>query len=153
GGNPYLVMQLLEGEPLDDLLRRVKTLPAPTAMRIGRQAALGLAAAHQRGMIHRDVKPSNPWLETGEPIREGPPERFRVKVLDFGLARVLEQSEGMTNPGSILGTPGYMAPEQARGEAVGPPCDLFSLGCVLYRLTTGKPPFPGDNIPAQLLAV
>jgi formylglycine-generating enzyme required for sulfatase activity len=143
-GLPFLAMQLLHGESLAQRLEREGRLPAAEVARIGREVAEGLAAAHARGLIHRDIKPSNIWLETGS---------GRVKVLDFGLARVAEDTVTLTQTGTIVGTPAYMAPEQARGEAVDARSDLFSLGCVLYQLTTGELPFHGPNVTAILHAL
>src|SRR5207245_900251 len=121
--------------------------------RIGREIATGLAAAHERGLIHRDIKPANIWLETlpgaGEPSRP----RGRVKILDFGLARAFGGDVHLTQSGVIVGTPAYMAPEQAQGTAVDPRTDLFSLGCVLYRLCTGQVPFQGATTMATLRAL
>ena len=139
-GVPYLAMPFLVGETLDNRLHRLKTLPLPEALRIGREIALGLAVAHEQGIIHRDIKPSNLWLEAPQ---------GRVKILDFGLAW-MECPEGeRTTTGAILGTPGYMAPEQLDGS-VDARADLFSLGCVLYRLLAGRMPFKGET-PLQRL--
>ena len=137
-GVPFLAMELLKGEPLDDRLERDGKLPLPEAVRVGRQIAEALDAAHETGLIHRDVKPANVWLEapTG-----------RVKILDFGLARATSHDVGLTQEGAIIGTPAYMAPEQSRGEAVDYRCDLFSLGCVFYRMLTGVPPNGTDFLP------
>jgi hypothetical protein len=143
-GAPFLAMEFLQGESLEDRLRRCGPLPAADVLRIGREAAEGLHAAHERGLIHRDVKPANIWLEGC---------KGRVKILDFGLARVAAQETHLTQEGVIMGTPAYMAPEQVRGEAVDRRCDLFSLGVVLYQMCTGKPPFHGPDVPALLLAV
>jgi serine/threonine protein kinase len=143
-GVPYLAMPLLQGEPLDRRLEREPILPLADTLRIGREIAEGLAAAHERGLIHRDVKPGNVWLESPQ---------GRVKILDFGLARSIGDPSKLTQQGAIIGTPAYMAPEQARGEGVGPPCDLFSLGCVLYRLCTGELPFHGTDTLSALVAV
>jgi urea transport system substrate-binding protein len=145
-GVPFLVMALLRGESLEDRLRREGRLPVPVALRVIREAALGLAAAHGRGLVHRDVKPANLWLEEGG--------GRRVKVLDFGLARaaVTGDQTPLTPQGAVLGTLGYLAPEQARGEEVDARCDLFSLGCVLYRALTDKPPFAGKTPAGTLLA-
>jgi outer membrane protein assembly factor BamB len=165
GEVPFLAMQYLNGEDLEDRLEREQKLPVTEVLRIGREIAEGLAAAHEHSLIHRDIKPSNIWLEKG---------RDRVKILDFGLARAVEGSkslvqsgilarlpeepaeqviEPLTYFGAVLGTPAYMAPEQARGEAVDFRCDLFSLGCVLYRLCTGETPFKGANRQAVLAAL
>jgi serine/threonine protein kinase len=140
----YLAMELLEGEPLDRWLERGGTPPLDEVLRIGREIVLALAAAHARGLVHRDVKPANVWLEA--PAR-------RVKLLDFGLARPQVGDAGITNPGMVVGTPMYMAPEQARGEALDGRADLFSLGCVLYQMATGRPPFEGKTTMAVLSAV
>jgi hypothetical protein len=142
-GVPFLAMELLAGETLADRLRRAGKLPAAEVLRIGREIAEGLAAAHEKGLIHRDIKPANVWLEVG---------RDRVKLLDFGLARALGGS-GLTQTGAVLGTPEYMAPEQARGGVVDARADLFSLGCVLYRTATGQPPFRGKDTLAVLSAL
>jgi serine/threonine protein kinase len=143
-GVPYLAMQLLEGETLEDRLRREPLLALRTILRIGREVADALAAAHARQLIHRDIKPSNIWLEAG---------RDRVKVLDFGLARLAGDDARVTQAGAVIGTPAYMSPEQARGREVGPAGDLFSLGCVLYHLTTGQLPFRGRDTLATLSAL
>lgn len=132
---PFLVMQLVTGESLQERLDRVGPLPLLEILRIGAQTAAGLAAAHAQGLIHRDVKPANILLEqaTG-----------RVKLTDFGLARATEDVK-LTQTGHVAGTPLYMAPEQARGEPVDHRADLFSLGSVLYALCTGRPPFGGST--------
>src|SRR6185295_943138 len=110
---------------------------------VAREVAEGLAAAHARGLIHRDVKPENIWLEAGRG-RDGAP---RVKLLDFGLVRVVADDgpdgdeRTLTRHGMVLGTPHYMSPEQASGEEVDHRTDLFSLGCVLYRVVSGALPF------------
>src|SRR5581483_3345391 len=109
----YLAMPLLRGETLEDRLRREGALPVAEVVRLGGETAAGLAAAHARGLIHRDVKPSNIWLESRGPDAADPAPR--VKLLDFGLARPAEGSD-LSLAGGVLGTPAYMAPEQARGE-------------------------------------
>src|SRR5262249_30346136 len=101
-------------------------------------------AAHARGLIHRDIKPANIWLEQ---------DGGRVKVLDFGLARAADGETELTDPGTVAGTPAYAAPEQLRGEKVDGRCDLFSLGCILYRLVTGAPPSAGRDKFATMMAV
>jgi serine/threonine protein kinase len=144
-GLPFLAMQLLHGETLEARLQRHRG-PQPMAfvVRIGRQIAEGLEAAHRGGLVHRDIKPSNIWLEEG---------RDRVKILDFGLARVVHAASQLTQTGMILGTPGYLAPEQVGGHAVGTACDLFSLGVVLYRMCTGALPFQGTDTLSILTAL
>src|SRR5439155_4374497 len=119
----YLVMQLIAGESLEQRLAREKRLPLREVVRIGMQAAQGLAAAHAQGLIHRDIKPGNILLE---------PPHDRVKLTDFGLARV-EEDVKLTRTGFVSGTPLYMAPEQALGESSDPRSDLFSLGAILYE--------------------
>ncbi|MDB5313420.1 MAG: Serine/threonine-protein kinase pkn3 [Gemmataceae bacterium] len=144
GPTPFLVMELLDGESLETALGR-GPLPPVEAARIGREAAEGLAAAHARGVIHRDVKPDNIWLEGA---------RRRVKLLDFGLARAAEVGPGgPTETGLVLGTPGYLSPEQAAGRPLDSRADLFSLGVVLYRALTGRLPFAGKDVMATLTAL
>lgn len=144
GPVPYLAMELLEGQALRDWMAVAILPPVEWVVRAGRQIAAGLAFAHDTGLVHRDVKPANLWLEAppgwaGQPPETRPPLMTvaRVKLLDFGLARP---------PGAPMeagaGTPAYMAPEQARGETVDARADLFGLGCVLYELCTGRLPFP-----------
>jgi serine/threonine protein kinase/predicted ATPase len=140
----YLAMELLDGESLNRLLGRVRTPPLGEVLRIGREIALALAAAHTRGLVHRDVKPANIWLEA--PTQ-------RVKLLDFGLARPQTEDSFLTNPGMVVGTPMFMAPEQARGETVDGRADLFSLGCILYLMVSGRLPFEGRTPMAVLTAV
>ncbi|MCE9529939.1 MAG: serine/threonine protein kinase [Planctomycetes bacterium] len=130
-GVPCIVMPLLRGQSLEQLLNSSeKILPLAQILRIGRDTAAGLSAAHERGLIHRDIKPGNLWLEESN---------GRVKVLDFGLACVRADETAAST--GISGTPGYLAPEQALGESVDHRADLFSLGCVLYRIATGSRPF------------
>ncbi|OWK46801.1 serine/threonine-protein kinase [Fimbriiglobus ruber] len=144
---PYLAMELLDGESLADWVRREGRMPVEWAARLGRQAAEGLAVAHARGVIHRDIKPGNLWLEAPPGWADTPGDRrpplpavARLKILDFGLAQPVGEAEGGDGPG--FGTPAYMPPEQMRGERTSPAADLFSLGVVLYELTTGGLPFP-----------
>ncbi|MBI3862752.1 MAG: protein kinase [Planctomycetia bacterium] len=145
GELPFLAMPLLKGQTLDQRLKTGPPLTLPQIVRIGRHAAAGLAAAHERGLIHRDIKPANLWLESeyGD----------RVKILDFGLALPAETDGHLTQSGTVVGTPAYMAPEQARGEEVDARSDLFSLGCVLYRLCTGHLPFKGNTTLALLTSL
>jgi serine/threonine protein kinase len=145
GGIPFLAMKLLQGEALEDRLRRGGgRLPLDEVPRIGREIAEGLAAAHAKGLVHRDIKPANIWLEEG---------RDRVKIVDFGLARGSGADAHFTQAGAVIGTPSYMAPEQANGEEVDSRCDLFSLGAILYRCCTGQLPFDGKDTMAVLLAL
>ncbi|MEO6223697.1 MAG: protein kinase, partial [Vicinamibacterales bacterium] len=134
GGMFYAATELLQGETLRDRLK-TGALPARKVIELGVQIARGLAAAHDRGIVHRDLKPENLFL-----VGDG-----QIKILDFGLARQTESSAGsgatqtvaVTNPGTVLGTIGYMAPEQVRGLAVDARADLFALGAVLYEMATG----------------
>jgi hypothetical protein len=144
GGVPFLAMPLLAGETLEARLEREGRLPVAEVLRVGREAAEGLAAAHAAGLVHRDVKPANLWLEAPS---------GRVKVLDFGLVRPQAGGDGVTQPGALLGTPAYMSPEQIDGGAVDARSDLFSLGCVLYRAATGKAAFEAATLTALLRAV
>ena len=132
---PFLVMEYIQGQSLQQKLDRVGSLTLPEILRIGMQTASGLAAAHKQGVIHRDVKPANILLENGVE---------RVKITDFGVARAADDLN-ITRSGQIAGTPQYMSPEQAQGEVVDPRSDLFSLGSVLYAMSTGRPPFRADS--------
>ncbi|MFV1969284.1 MAG: serine/threonine-protein kinase, partial [Pirellulaceae bacterium] len=143
-GVPFIAMQFLRGESLREYLKRENKLDPRDVLRIGREVATGLAAAHERGLIHRDIKPENIWIEE---------KTGRAKILDFGLVRAAGDDAGLTRTGIVVGTPKYMAPEQAHGQPVDPRCDLFSLGSVLYHLVTGKAPFEGGNVTATLMAV
>jgi eukaryotic-like serine/threonine-protein kinase len=150
-GVPFLAMEFLEGESLDDRLKRQSPLPIADAISYGRQIAEALGAAHAKGLLHRDVKPANVWLEENTKLEEEQSSSIhRVKLLDFGLARSVEEDSHLTSTGMILGTPTYMAPEQASGEPVDGRADLFALGVILYRMTTGQLPFPGRN-PMEIL--
>lgn len=142
-GAPFLAMEWLEGEDLAARLRRESLTPAQSVELVRRVAEV-LATLHDRGVIHRDIKPSNLLLVGGDPAR--------VKLLDFGVARLVNASAGSTHTGMMLGTPGYMSPEQARAERlVDGRADLFSLGCVLYECLVGEPPFVADH-PIAVLA-
>ncbi|HEV2946350.1 MAG TPA: serine/threonine-protein kinase [Gemmataceae bacterium] len=144
-GLPFMAMQFLEGEPLDRLIKRQGKLPAAEITRIGRDVAMGLQAAHDRGLIHRDIKPGNIWLES---------DTHRAKILDFGLVRQTgDHYQHLTRTGFVMGTPGYMSPEQARGVKVDGRTDLFSLGSVLYEMCTGREPFIGSDMMATLMAL
>ncbi|MBY0230141.1 MAG: serine/threonine protein kinase, partial [Gemmataceae bacterium] len=135
-GELFLVMELLEGEPLDRLLARSGPLPVAEAVWIAREAALGLAHLHEKGLVHRDLKPANLFLQAGT---------GRVKLLDLGLARHVASEAAFTRSGVAVGTPAYMSPEQAEGKPVDARTDLFSLGCVLHHMLGGAPPFKGDS--------
>lgn len=135
GGLPYLAMPYIPGPSLQKRIDKHGPLALVEALRIGRQIASGLAAAHAQGLVHRDIKPANILLEDGTE---------RLRITDFGLARAVDDAS-LTQEGTLAGTPQYMSPEQARGEAVGPQSDLFSLGSLLYAVCTGRPPFRGET--------
>ncbi len=143
-GAPFLAMEFLEGEPLDERIKREGKIPVAEVVRIGREVALGLACAHEKGLIHRDIKPANVWLEG---------KQGHAKILDFGLARALADDTHLTQSGAIIGTPAFMAPEQAGGEKVDHRADLFSLGSMMYRMCTGELPFQGNSTLAILSAL
>ena len=143
GGSPrpYLVMELVPGEPLSNLLRGGQPMPADTAAHLLAQAADGLAAAHDLGIVHRDIKPAN-LLST--------PDRT-VKITDFGIARAAD-AVALTRTGQVLGTPQYLSPEQAEGRPATFSSDIYSLGVVLYECLAGSRPFTGDSPVAIALA-
>jgi len=140
GRLPFLVMPLLVGESLAERLKRSGTLDLKEILRIGMQAATGLAAAHDQGLVHRDIKPANIMLERGVE---------RAVLMDFGLAQAADDI-ALTRWGIIAGTPQYMSPEQAQGKPLDGRSDLFSLGCVLYELATGVSPFAADSTMATM---
>jgi tetratricopeptide (TPR) repeat protein len=143
-GEPYLVMEWLEGEDLAVRLRK-KRLGVMRSLRLARHIAAALAVAHRRGIVHRDLKPTNLFLVGGS--------IDRVKLLDFGIAW-LGSLDRVTRTGALMGTPGYMAPEQARGEpTLTPGVDVFATGCVLFEALSGKPAFQADNALALLAKV
>ena len=140
---PYLVMQFVDGVTLGDKIEKTGALGLKEILRIGMQAAEGLAAAKKQGLVHRDIKPANILLENGIE---------RVKITDFGLARAADDAS-LTQSGVVAGTPMYMSPEQADGKPVDHRSDLFSLGSVLYVMCTGKPPFRANSTMAVLKRV
>ena len=141
---PYLVMEYIPGQTLQQRLDERGPLDVPTVLRFGRQIAEGLAAAHAQDLIHRDIKPGNILLETGV--------QDRVKITDFGLARAADDAS-LTQSGTIAGTPMYMAPEQALGHKLDQRADLFSFGSVLYQMVSGRPPFRASSTLAVLKRV
>ncbi len=132
---PYIVMQLVPGNSLQTLVQQKGPLEPKDIVRVSMQIAAGLAAAHNQGLIHRDVKPGNILIER---------DVSRVMITDFGLARAVDDA-GMTQTGWLAGTPHYMSPEQSRGDDLDPRSDLFSLGSLMYFLATGREPFRGDK--------
>ncbi|MCA9120823.1 MAG: SUMF1/EgtB/PvdO family nonheme iron enzyme [Planctomycetaceae bacterium] len=141
---PYLVMEYIPGKTLQQQLEEHGPLDLLSVLRLGKQIADGLAAAHAQDLIHRDIKPGNILLEGG--MEE------RIKITDFGLARTADDAS-MTQSGMIAGTPMYMAPEQAHGRKLDQRADLFSFGSVLYQMVSGRPPFRASNTVAVLKRV
>ncbi|MFG3661643.1 serine/threonine-protein kinase [Streptomyces sp. NPDC047706] len=132
----FLVMELVDGDSLAGVLAHAGPQPADRVARIAAQAAAGLAAAHQQGIVHRDIKPANLLLDADGTLKIG----------DFGIARFLDDpAAALTATGQIVGTSLYLAPERALGRPAGPASDVYSLGCVLYQLLTGSPPFQADT--------
>ena len=145
-GSPFIAMPFLQGEMLDDRLKREPIQPLGVILKVAREVAEGLAAAHAKGLIHRDIKPGNVWIEGDPESTELAQQVRRCKILDFGLARAVGTEDvQITASGAVLGTPAYMAPEQARGGTVDHRADLFSLGVMLYRMSTGRLPSPGPS--------
>ena len=144
-GQPYLAMELCEGQPLERMLAREGPLVPESVALLGAQLAEGLSAAHREGVIHRDLKPENIMIVRGA-------DRDQARIVDFGLARLVKPGEEtrLTKTGAVFGTALYMAPEQARGSAVGPPADLYALGVVLFEAAAGDVPFTGSS-PVQVL--
>jgi tRNA A-37 threonylcarbamoyl transferase component Bud32 len=135
GGTPFVVMELLPGPSLSGLLASQGPLPVGLALRYAEQAAAGLAAAHDAGVVHRDIKPGNLVLA----------DDGTLKVVDFGIARLASDAMSVTATGVTFGTPGYLSPEQAAGNPAEPRSDLYALGCVLFTLLTGQPPFTAEH--------
>ncbi|MHA7627778.1 serine/threonine-protein kinase [Corallococcus sp. M7] len=146
-GRQYIVMEYLEGQPLDAILAEKGRLPVPEALSLLDEVLAALGAAHGAGVVHRDLKPSNIFL-----VRQPDGSRY-VKLLDFGLAKRGEGPTGrtaQTRTDMVVGTPEYMAPEQARGQSVGPMTDLYAMGVVTFEIVTGRLPFIGSS-PVDLL--
>jgi serine/threonine-protein kinase len=139
---PFMVMPLLEGRTLADILDRDGPLEGPRAARLFAQAARGLAAAHARDVVHRDLKPDNLFVTRGAEA-EGSPREL-VKVLDFGVAKLLSGPR-LTKQGTVFGTPYYMSPEQALGQPIDGRTDQYALGVVLYEVLAGRVPFDDDT--------
>jgi serine/threonine-protein kinase len=145
-GVPYISMEYLEGVTLKELIKSRGALPVGIGLRIAKQMCQGLEAAHQQGVVHRDIKPQNMLIlpETGD-----------LKIMDFGIARVSEvkgaPESGLTSTGAVMGTPDYLSPEQAQGRPADFRSDLYSLGVVLFEVFTGALPFTGDTVMAVIL--
>src|SRR6476620_11444732 len=147
GGQPFLVMEFLEGEDLANRPGRVNALSLPATVRITKQVASALSETHAKGIVHRDLKPANVFLSRVQG------EDF-AKVLDFGISKVRAASTSLTNASTLMGTPMYMAPEQAKGEVeLDHWTDQWALACITYEMLTGRPPFIGDDTAALLYMV
>jgi serine/threonine-protein kinase len=148
----FIVMELLEGEVLRELMYRSGKLPLREVVALARQLGSAVDAAHARGIVHRDLKPENIFvLERKDPTAD---EEIKVKVLDFGISKVRNADTALTRPGEVIGTPFYMAPEQARGDrTIDHRADLFALGAVFYEALTGTAPFQGATPNAVLRSI
>ncbi len=149
-GSVFIAMELLEGEDLRSRLKRLGRLPLPELAHVAEGVAAGLAVAREQGIVHRDLKPENIFIARGGTM----PGVETIKVLDFGVAKALGPAgpgQRKTGKSGILGTPEYMAPEQAAEGEVDPRSDIYALGCVLYECATGRPPFRGRNF-VEILA-
>ena len=145
-GRPFLVGEFLEGEELGDHLERVGKLDIGTAVNLVRQVCRALSAAHERGVVHRDMKPENVFLTKQR-------EAVHIKVIDFGISKSGHGETHLTRTGMIIGTPAFMAPEQARGDKVDVRADVYATGALLYTMLTGKRPFDSDDPTATLTLV
>ncbi|MDR3612841.1 MAG: serine/threonine-protein kinase [Candidatus Obscuribacterales bacterium] len=140
-GQPYMVLEYFDGSDLSDVLKKAGGVSLTTALDIAEQICLGLQYAHGQGVLHRDLKPSNimiKWTD-GSPL---------VKIVDFGIAKLIDDEDHkdkLTKTGEVIGTPTYMSPEQILGKEIDQRSDLYSVGCVLYELLAGVPPFVGEN--------
>jgi serine/threonine protein kinase/HAMP domain-containing protein len=142
---PYMAMELIEGEPLNELMSRVGPMPLADVISLGIQLGKALDYAHSKGVVHRDIKPSNIMCVSGAQL---------VKVTDFGIAHVTSSSAGGdTRVGDVLGTPQYMSPEQTKGSKVDGRSDLFSVGIILYQMLSGQAPFKSDSIVALAVMI
>jgi serine/threonine protein kinase len=150
-GQPYFVMDLINGVTLGDEIKKTGTLPVPIVLKVFIQVGFALSYAHERGVIHRDIKPSNIMLVKND---DGTLSNS-VKVVDFGIAKLTGQDEfsqqSLTKTGEIFGSPLYMSPEQCMGVTVDHRCDLYSFGCVMYEALTGAPPMVGDSALATMM--
>ncbi len=151
-GRPYIVGEFLEGEDYHEYLEKVGKVDVPNAVAIIRQLCGALKAAHDAGIVHRDLKPENVYVLHGRQLvgRKGAPF---VKILDFGISKIAGKETNLTRTGMIMGTPNYMAPEQARGEKVDARADIYALGAIFYRTLTGKRAFEGTDAGAVITAV
>jgi serine/threonine protein kinase len=143
-GTPFMAMEMLKGATLEEFNDGQQCLGYEQVIRYADQIAQGLAAAHAQGIVHRDIKPANIWIQ---------PDKDRVKILDFGLALAATPVDQLAGRGAVIGTPGYLSPEQARTEPLDDRSDLYSLGVVLYEMCTGCLPLHSSSVPGQLIAI
>lgn len=141
-GVPFMAMEMLKGQPLDELIKATDQFCYQDVLRLALEVARGLAAAHACGIIHRDIKPANIWIES---------PTGRAKILDFGLAIAGSSFDRFSTRGSVLGSPAYLSPEQSRGEPLDDRTDLYSLGVVLYQMCAGRLPLRAKTVPEQLI--
>jgi serine/threonine-protein kinase len=151
-GRPYIVGEFLQGQDFHEYLEKVHKLDVGLAVAIGRQVASALAAAHRAGIVHRDLKPENLFVIHDRQVPGRPGIPF-VKVLDFGISKIVDSEQNLTRTGMVMGTPNYMAPEQARGDKVDHRADIYAFGAILYRMLTGKRAFEGTDPSAVMTAV
>ena len=147
-GAAYMVMEFVEGESLEDYLKRRGKLEVNEALKIALGICDGLTEAHNKGLVHRDVKPANVILSSGAGADGMGGACFQPKILDFGIARISSadgRTQGLTATGEVFGSPLYIAPEQSMSSKVDQRADLYSLGCLLFEMVTGRPPFLGEN--------
>src|ERR1019366_9287577 len=140
-GQPYLVMEFLEGEDLDRRIHRSGAMPLPSAIRISRQVAAAVSAVHAKGIVHRDLKPANIFLV------QVPGEPDFVKVLDFGVSKIKAARTKLTDASTVIGTPEYMTPEQASGsgEEIDHRADQWALACIVWEMLSGRTPFTAHH--------
>ena len=143
-GTPFMAMEMLKGGTLETFNKDHDRLAYQKVIDYAQQIARGLAAAHAKGIVHRDIKPANIWIEEGSE---------RIKILDFGLALASSPVDHLSGRGAVIGTPGYLSPEQARSEPLDDRSDLYSLGVVLYELATGQLPLQAGSVSGQLIAI
>lgn len=151
-GSPFMVMEYLRGEGLSRRLRRQKRLPLEEALTFAREIGSALQAAHRAGVVHRDLKPGNVFLV---PTESGGRVSERVKLLDFGISKIIDSRTVQTQEAVLIGTPQYMAPEQAMGKnrEVDARTDIFSFGCIVYEMLAGRAPFLGGSLPELIYQI
>jgi eukaryotic-like serine/threonine-protein kinase len=144
-GTAYLAMELIEGKSLAEIIKQEGKLPLKRALPVFVQLCSALAAAHEKGVLHRDLKPGNVIIVEDHGVE-------RVKVVDFGIAKLQEGEQHLTQTGEVFGSPHYMSPEQCQGHQVSAASDIYSLGSLMHEVLTGKVPFSGDSPMAIVMA-